>query len=280
MDIRIVTDSTCDLPHKLLDRHNITVLPLYINFENQGYLDGVEMSREEFYSRLPEEEVSPTTATPGINAILKTYQQLADEGADHIISIHIGQALSATVDVVRQAAEQAPIPVEVIDSGQLSMGVGFLALHAAEAAAEGKGPEEILRELDDLASRTHVFAALDTLDYLRRSGRMNTIVAGIGSLLHVKPILIMHQGKPTSELVRTQQRALDKVVSKLKKLRPIQRLALVHSNAPQAAEELWEQAKDLIPEITSPESVSVTPVLGSHIGPGAVGFALVRKKGT
>lgn len=280
MKIRIVTDSTCDLPQDLIEKHQITVLPLYINFKDQGYLDGVELSREEFYRRLPEAEISPTTATPGITSILEAYELLEEEGAEQIISIHIGKALSATVDVVRQAAERSSIAVEVLDSGQLSMGVGFLVLYAAEAAERGENLDRIMDGLRDLAGRTHVFAALDTLDYLRRSGRMNSIVAGIGTLLHVKPILQMHEGNPTSELVRTHNRALDKLLTKLKELQPIQQLALVHSNAPQAAEELWQQAKTILPEIKFPTSVNITPVLGAHIGPGAVGFALVQEKRT
>lgn len=276
MKIRIVTDSTCDLPQELIEQHQITVLPLYVNFKDQGYLDGIELSREEFYRRLPEAEISPTTATPGITSILEAYGQLEEEGAEQILSIHISQALSATVNVVRQAADQSPIPVEVLDSEQLSMGVGFLVLYAAKAVERGEKLDQIMSGLKDLSGRTHVFAALSTLEYLRRSGRMNSIVAGIGSLLHVKPILKMHKGNPTSELVRTHQRAVEKLLTKLQELQPIQQLALVHSNAPQAAEELWQQASKLLPEIKLPISVNITPVLGAHIGPGAVGFALVQ----
>ena len=279
MSIRIVTDSTCDLPADLIQRHRITVIPLYINIGDQGYLDGVEISREEFYRRLPEIEETPTTATPGIDTILDQYRALQGEGADQIISIHISRALSATVDVVRTAAKDAPLPVEVIDSGQLSMGVGFLVLHAARAAEAGKSVPQITRELQELGDRAHVFAALDTLDYLRRSGRMNSIVAGIGSLLHVKPILKMHLGSPTSELVRTRQRAVEKLLEKIRDLKPIQEIALVHSNALEEAEALWDLAKTHLPDWEEPPfAVNVTPVLGAHIGPGAIGFALIRAR--
>jgi DegV family protein with EDD domain len=279
MNIRIVTDSTCDLPQEIIKRYRITVIPLYIHFGDQGYLDGEEISREEFYRRLPEAEQTPTTATPGIDTILEVYRGLQQQGADQIISIHIAQALSATVDVVRTAARDAPLPVEVIDSGQLSMGVGFLVMHAARAAEAGRSASQIVQELEELGERAHVFAALDTLDYLRRSGRMNSLVAGIGSLLHVKPILKMHRGDPTSELVRTRQRAVEKLLEKLKELKPIQEIALVHSNALEEAEELWEQAKQYLPDWEEPPfAVTVTPVLGAHIGPGAIGFALIRSK--
>ena len=277
MTIRIVTDSTCDLPQNYLDERGISLIPLYINFKDRGYLDGVELSRQEFYEMLPEEEIPPTTATPSIEAVTELYQQLADQGADEIISIHISEALSATVDVVRQAAEQAAIPVTVLDSGQLSMGLGFQVLHAAKCAARGFSAEEIVAELEKREKHIYVYAALDTLDYLRRSGRMSNVIAGIGSLLKVKPILKMNLGSPASELVRTHSKAIQKLVDTVKELQPIEEIALVHTNAPQAARELWEKIKTLLPEQPFPISVNVTPVLGAHLGPGAVGFALREK---
>ncbi len=277
MTIRIVTDSTCDLPQEYLDENNISLIPLFINFKDRGYLDGVELSREEFYEKLPEEDIPPTTATPSIEAVVDLYQQLAEAGADQIISIHISEALSATVDVVRQAAERVSIPVTVLDSGQLSMGLGFQVLHAAKSAQRGLSVEKIVDELERRGKHIYVYAALDTLEYLRRSGRMSNIIAGIGSLLRVKPILKMNLGNPASELVRTHSKAIQSLVDTIKELQPIEEIALVHTNAPQAARELWERIKSLVPEQPFPISVNVTPVLGAHLGPGAVGFALKGK---
>jgi DegV family protein with EDD domain len=277
MTIKIVTDSTSDLPLEYLEKFDISLIPLYINFKDRGYIDGVEITRQEFYEMLPDQEIPPTTATPSIEAVLDLYQKLADQGADQIISLHISEALSATVDVARKAAERAPIPVTVIDSGQLSMGLGFQVLYAARAAQKGESLESILSELKNREKHLYVFAALDTLDYLRRSGRMSRIVAGIGSILHVKPILKMNLGKPASELVRTQTKAIQKLIDTIKHLGPIEEFALVHTNAPQAAQELWEKVKSFIPDQNFPISVNVTPVLGSHLGPGAVGFAFKGK---
>jgi DegV family protein with EDD domain len=175
--------------------------------------------------------------------------------------------------VVQKAAENAPIPVRVLDSGQLSLGVGFQALRAAEMAAEGKDMARIVEVLKEESKRTYVFAALDTLKYLRKSGRMNPFIAGIGSLLDVKPILRMNQGKPSSELVRTRKKSLQRVVDHVRELAPIQEIALVHCNAPREAEALWEELKTFVSDQHHPLSVIVTPVIGSHIGPGAVGFA-------
>jgi DegV family protein with EDD domain len=275
MTIRIVTDSTCDLPQASLDRYGIVVVPLYINFGAQGYQDGVEISREEFYQRLPQSDPLPTTATPGPDAFHQVYEALAAEGATEILSIHISINLSATVDSARVAAgETTSVPVTVFDSRQLSLGTGFLVERAAQAAQQGRSLNEIIALLEDQIARTHVFAALDTLEYLRRSGRMNGIVAGLGNLLQLKPILTMYEGQPGAERIRTRSRALGRVVHLLKEVGPLEKVALVHAHAPEQSELLRELAQPLLPAGELP-SVEITPVIGTHIGPGAVGFACV-----
>ena len=279
MSIRIVTDSTCDLPQEIVDTYGITVVPLYINFGDQGYLDGVEISRQEFYQRLPDSDPLPTTATPGVDAFRQTYERLADEGASEILSIHISISLSATVDVARTAAKQTQkVPVTVFDSQQLSLGTGFLVLSAAKAAAQGVPVEQIIAMLEEQTSRTYVIATLDTLEFLKRSGRMNAVVASLGSMLQIKPLLIMHAGEPTGERVRTRERAMKRVIQFVSELGPLEQLALVHTNASQEAQDLYHKAKHLFPNQEEPLSVDVTPVLGTNIGPGVVGFACITAK--
>jgi DegV family protein with EDD domain len=166
--------------------------------------------------------------------------------------------------------------VTVFDSRQLSLGTGFLVQTAAKAAAEGRSMDEILALLDEQISRTHVFAALDTLEYLRRSGRMSWAVAGLGSLLQVKPLLKMYDGDPTSERVRTTNGATERLIELLSELAPFERVALIHTHATDRAEALRERVLQLLPAGDIP-SVDITPVIGAHIGPGAVGFACVRE---
>jgi DegV family protein with EDD domain len=277
--IRIVTDSTCDLPPDLIQAYGITVVPLYLNFGTQGFLDGVEMTREEFYRRLPESEPLPTTAAPGTEMFRKVYDSLAAEGAQEVLSIHIARSLSATVDVVRLAAQGTrSVKVTVLDSGQLSLGMGFQVVTAAKAAAAGATMAEILAAVDDQAKRTHVFAALDTLEFLRRSGRMNGIVAGLGGLLQIKPLLKMYAGTATSERVRTTNGATSRLLSLLEERAPFEQVALVHTHAADKALTVAEQAASLLPpgELLSTD---ITPVIGAHIGPGAVGFACVTEAG-
>jgi len=275
VSIRIVTDSTCDLPPAVVAQYDITVVPMYINVGDRGYLDGVELSRNEFYERLPGYTTSPTTAAPSPEIFCQAYAKLADQGATEVLSIHISISLSATVNTARMCAqEKQSIPVTVFDSQQLSLGTGFLVVRAAQAAAEGRSMQEIIDLLEEQTSRTHVFAALDTLEYLRRSGRMNGAVASLGNLLQVKPILKMHNGNPTVERVRTNSGATKRLVDLLGELAPLEQVAIVHTHAPDKAEHLRHQVEHLLPE-GEILSVDITPVIGANIGPGAAGFACV-----
>ncbi|MEJ2759173.1 MAG: DegV family protein, partial [Anaerolineales bacterium] len=278
MNLQIVTDSTCDLPPVLIQQHNITVVPLYINVGDKSYLDQVEITRQAFYQQLPDFRPHPTTSTPGIATFNQVYEQLAAEGADQILSIHMSEALSATVDAARKGAEQTTsVPVTVIDSQQLSLGTGFAVLTAAEAAQAGKSLDEILALLEDQIARTYVAAGLDTLEFLRRSGRLNRVATGLGSLLRLKPVLTMHRGQPDSHNVRTASRARQWIVDMLKEHQPLERVALVHTNAPETAEILREMAAPYLPE-GDLLSMDITPVIGAHIGPGAAGFAYITAK--
>ncbi len=277
MTIKIVTDSTCDLPATVVQTLGISVIPMYINIGDQGFLDGVEISRNEFYSNLAAYHHHPTTGTPGPQAFTKAFDELADLGATEILSIHISENLSATINVARSAAEDYQrVPVTVIDSGQLSIGTGFQVELAAKLAQEGKSKDEILKEVSDLRARTFVTAGLNTLEFLRRSGRMNRFMTGIGSLLHIKPILTMFDGQPGSDRVRTNLRAEKRLISLLEERIPIERFALLHTNAYQKAEEFKDKIRHFLPpgEIFS---MDITPVIGAHLGPGAVGYAIVSK---
>jgi DegV family protein with EDD domain len=280
MSVKIVTDSTCDLPDSVLAKYDITVIPMYINVESHGYLDGVELSRQEFYSRLPDWNPPPTTAAPGTERFRQAYEELADAGATQVLSIHISTSLSAVMNVAKVAAQETrAVPVKVFDSRQLSLGTGFLVRSAAKAAAEGYSMADILALMEDQISRTHVFAALDTLEYLRRSGRMNWAAASLGNLLRIKPILTMYEGNPGAERVRTEARAREWLVERLGELLPLEEVALVHTHAHEKAEALRNLAQNLLPEGEIP-SVDITPVIGAHIGPGAAGFALISQQKT
>ncbi len=275
MPVRIVTDSTCDLPAETIARYGIRVVPLFINVGEQGFLDGIDITREEFYKRLPTFPVHPTTAVPSPLKFRALYDSLVDEGATHVLSIHISVSLSAVVNVARVAAQETTtVPVTVFDSQQLSLGTGFLVETAAKMAAAGCPITEILAALNDQIKRSHVFAALDTLEFLKRSGRMNKYMAGIGALLQLKPILTMHNGKPATEQVRTRARATQRLLEMLEELGPLKRLAIVHTHAPERVAELRSLSAHLFPA-DDILAADITPVVGSHLGPGAFGFVVL-----
>src|SRR5574338_531924 len=173
MTVRILTDSTCDLPADIVAGLGITVIPLYIHVGNAHYADGVDITREQFYQNLRHFEQHPTTAVPSPAKFHALYEAMAEEGATEILSVHISETLSGTVNVARvTAAQPTSVPVTVVDSRNLSMGTGFLVQTAAELARMGRTVAEILPVLESQIRRTHVWAALDTLEFLRRSGRM------------------------------------------------------------------------------------------------------------
>ncbi len=272
MPIRIVTDSTCDLPETLTTEYGITVVPLYINLGRHSYLDGLELSRQTFYEQLAAYNPPPTTASPGAGLFSRVYQTLVEEGAAEILSIHVAGALSATANNARLgAAEVKSVGVTIFDSRQASLGTGFLVLTAARAVAEGCPMTEILARLDSQVKRTYLFAALDTLEFLKRSGRINWATAGFGSLLQIKPLVKLHNGQATVERVRTRRRATERLVDLLSDIAPVEQLALLHSNAPEEAKALRRRIQHLLPE-GEVLCVEVTPILGTHVGPGAVGL--------
>jgi len=278
MNIRIVTDSTCDLPEETVNRHGITVVPLYINQGSHTYLDGVDLTRDEFYAQLPAYDPAPQTATPSPEVFIQAYERLAEKGAQAILSIHISEKLSATVNSARTAAEQfKKIPVTVLDSSQLSLGLGFIVEKAAQMAELGHKVDEILAHLQELMKRTYVFASLKTLEYLRRSGRMHFALARLGEILQIKPLLHMNQGKPTAHRARTQTRATERLFEWLKEYAPYERLAIVHAGIQAEAEALRERVKEFLPDGDIPV-MQITPVLGAHLGIGALGFACISVK--
>jgi len=251
------------------------VIPILIHVGSQEYRDGIDLSRAQFYDRLPGLKPPPTTAAPGIQVFRQAYERLAAEGATEVLSIHISQKLSATTDVARQAAmETTTIPVTVFDSRQLSLGTGFQVHSAAQAVKQGRSMAATLGQLEAQVARTYVFAALDTLEYMRRGGRMNSAMAALGSLLQIKPVLKMHNGDPTAERVRTRAGAMRRLKELLAAHTPLEQVALLHSGAEARARELLEEVRGLLPpgQIWMHE---INPVLGAHIGPGVIGFACI-----
>lgn len=275
MSIRIVTDSTCDLPPEIIAQYRITVVPLYVNIAGQSFLDGVDLSRPDFYRQLSTLTPPPTTAAPGPDSFRQIYEQLGTEGATEILSIHLTETLSATFNNARLGAEATTtIPVTTLDSRQISMGLGFAVLAAAQAAVEGRTLAEIMTCVTQQIPQTHMFAVLDTLEFLKRSGRVSLTAAGLGSLLRIKPLFQMVNGHISTEKIRTTKRATQRLVETLNTLTPIDQIAFLHCQAPEQIEALRQQVAHLLP-VGEVHIVEVSPIIGTHIGPGAIGVACV-----
>jgi DegV family protein with EDD domain len=196
MTIRVVTDSTSDIPEDIVAEYAITVIPAYVNIGDESYLDGIDLSRETLYQQLPDLEDHPTTAVPAPGAFTDVYNRLADEGATEVLSIHIASSLSGMLNAAKIGADIADdIQVTLFDSEQLTMGLGLMAIAAARAVQAGWAMSEIVTMLEDRVSRTYIFGLLDTLEFLRRSGRVNWAAFGIGTLLRIKPIVKVHRGE-------------------------------------------------------------------------------------
>lgn len=275
MNISLVTDSAADLPVALAEQYQIHVVPNLVIIDGQTLVDGKDISREEFYTRLPQMKTPPTTGTASSGAYQALYQNLLDEGADQVISIHVAHQLSGIYNAAHIAAQEFPERVYVHDSQCLSMGLGFQVIAAAEAIARRASMSEILSMLAELRTRVHLVAMLDTLEYVRRSGRVSWARARIGGLLQVKPFVEVREGGKVFSLgeTRTRSKGIARLKELLLKLGDLERLAILHTNAEADALQFLAELKIHLP--TNPEIINVTSVIGTHVGPNGLGFAAV-----
>ncbi len=276
--IKIVTDSTCDLPIDVIQQYDITVIPCYVNMNGKSYLDGVELSRVSFFEQLPTADPLPTTSAPGIGSFINAFKDLANQGATGIISIHISKTLSNIVNVAKIASESFDmIPVKVLDSGQLSMGLGLLALTGAKKALSGSSLEEVVSFIEQKIPSTNSFAKLETLDYLKKGGRLSDLQHSLVSLLDMKPITKMNNGESGLELVRTRKKAHQRFLDIAKKLGPAEMVGIIHANAPELAEQVRHELKQIWPDV-EPMISFVTPAIGAHVGPGTVCISSIQSE--
>jgi DegV family protein with EDD domain len=278
MTIRIVTDSTCDLPVGVFKEFNIAVVPCFVNFEEKSYLDMVDLSRQEFYQKITKQDFFPKTAAPSVGLFTDMYNQLASEGADEIISIHYGGKLSNMSNVARLAADAfKTFHVTVVEVGQVALSLGFLVVTAARAVKAGKKIEEIKNLLKDKDQRTYLFAALDTLEFIKHGGRVPQMLVELAGLLQIKPVVLMRLGNVSLvDRIRTSSKQIEVLVKHALQLSPLEEIGIVHMNALEKAHDL---ADALMKSLNLKEKIWIeesTPVLGVHVGPGTLAVACVK----
>ena len=276
MTVRIVTDSSADLPADLVQQHGITVLPCYVLVDDQTFKDGVEIKPDDFYRRLQADGRFPTTAQPTVADFQEVYRGLAGQG-DQVLSIHVSGKLSGTLNSAEQAkASLDGEEIEIVDSQLASIPLGLAVLAAATTASEGGSLQEVAEKVRQGLSLHHGLFALDTLEYLHKGGRIGKARAFMGSVLHVKPILRLQDGEAHPvERPRNRERAMRRLVELASELAPVRRLAVIHSTDPDRMATLKQDLTGLLPADQIIEA-RFGSTLGTYIGPEALGVAVTQ----
>jgi DegV family protein with EDD domain len=277
MSIAIVTDSTSDIPSEEADRLGISIVPVVIVLHDQSYHDGVDISRSELYRRMSAGGDIPTTSSPSVGTFEQTYDSLLRRGVQCILSLHPAAALSGIYNTARIAAARFSGRVTVMESGQISLGTGFQVISAAEAALRGFTLDQLQLLVQNSRERVHLVAMIDSLNHLVHSGRVSGLVAGISNLLQIKILLTVIEGTVNRVAqVRTHARGLLALSEMAASWGPLERIAVVHSNARAVADtllqQLIEKRDSLRLKLDRPMMVEITPAIGVHTGPGAVGI--------
>ncbi len=278
MNTRIVTDSTAYLPGEVVERHGIEVVPLHVIVGGRDHVEGQDISAEQVAAALREYTIV-TTSRPTPQVFAETYQRLADEGATGIVSVHLSSQMSGTVEAARLAAAEAPIPVEVVDSETIGMAMGFAVVAGAERAAGGAGTPEVLDTVHSRLGPSGVLFYVDTLEHLRRGGRIGAASALLGSALAIKPILAVRGGRIVPvEKVRTSSRAVARieamVLEQVAKGGHVVDIAVHHLDAPARAEQIAGELHTRVPGSPTVLVVELGAVVGAHVGPGTVAIAV------
>jgi DegV family protein with EDD domain len=278
--IAIVTDTDCSLPVDVAARYGIRQVPISVHFGQETFKTGVDIDDAQLFERVDREGKLPTTSAPAPGDFITAFQAAFDDGAEAVVCFCVSGEVSATYNAALNARDMlAGKDITVVDSRSLSMGQGFIALAAAEAAQEGASRDDIVSHAMSLGERTYLYAALSTLKYLAMSGRVGHIAAGMAGLLNVKPILTIRDGKlDLLERVRSRKKSLARVIDLADEAlsgRPVERMAVIHVSAPDEARQFEEQLRG---SMTCPDEVltcELTPGLSVHSGAGLLGVVVV-----
>lgn len=279
--IAIVTDSTSDLSPEIRSRYNVTTVPLNVHFGDESFRDQIDLTTDQFMERLQTAKDLPKTSQPSSGLFEETFRNLA-KSHDGIVAVLISGKLSGTLQSATIAAESIgeEIPIEIVDSRNASLGLGFQVIRAAELAERGLNPTEIATELRAETSSYHLAFFVDTLEYLQRGGRIGMAAKLLGSILQLKPILLVEEGQIVPyERTRTRGKAIDGLEQFARGFPQINRLAVLYSSGDENVEHLAEKLGDIKTPVPLFRA-QFSPVIGTHVGPGAVGVCVYTGEGS
>ena len=278
MSVKVVTDSTSDMPRDLAAQYGITVIPQKVIFGTEELRDGVDIGGDEFYRRVSGSATLPTTSQASAGEFKELYESIA-EGADGIVSVHVSGALSGTVNSARSGGDQAEIscPVEVVDSTQAGMGTGLIAIAAARAANDGGDLQAVVSAAENAVSRCETYVLLDTLEYLQKGGRVGKARAMVATLLSIKPMIILREGV-VDELgkERTHKKGMRRLQRVTEDFAPLDELCVNYTTTPDEAQAFANQLQGLLPEGKEPLLAQIGPAVGTYTGPSAIGISLLK----
>ncbi len=279
MTVRIVTDSSCDLPTELVQELGITVVPLYVRFGEEVYREQVDISLDEFYKRLEQGPIHPVTIQPSPQDFVTAYQKVAPE-ADGIVSIHISSKLSGTFNSALQGKKllEKDFPIEVVDSQIITVGLALICIAAAKMAKAGESLASVVEEVKQMIPNIRLLALLDTLKYLQKGGRIGKAKALLGSILNVKPMITLKDGEvvPAGQ-TRSRSKGIERLFSFVESVSNIEDLVIAYNTTPDEAQALAER----LGSILTKEAVKVIRLgttLGVHMGPGGLAIGIREKK--
>ena len=278
MSIAVVTDSTSDLPPDIAELHGISVVPLNVHIEDETFLDGVTISADEMYRRLPDQKVIPTTSAPSVGTFAEMYEKLG-ETHDEIISVHLSSKLSLThgaaVNAVSELGSNGP-RIEVVDTEQASMALGYTAVQAAEAIAGGSSLDDAVALVKNASKRAVFIGMVDTLEYLVRGGRIGKAQGYVGSILRVRPILTLQDGiAHPFERARNRKKGIARLKSIVAEYAPLEKLSVLYTTDEVDAQNIANEIAEFAPD-GEPVVAQLGPVVGNYLGPGALGLGLIR----
>ena len=270
--VSVVTDSTADIPAAIANEMRISVVPAILTIDNETFRDSESFSRDDFYRRMPSMKSPATTAVPSIDEFKNAYETGLEMGADNVFAIHVSSKLSAMYDTATRAAEDFGDRVETFDSEQLSLGLGFQAMDAADCALRGNTLDEVRACALRARQNARVFAMINSLEYLRRSGRVSWLQAGVGDMLRIKVLIDIQGGLPIfAGRTRTRKKGVEKLIECGETWKRVARFAVLHSGVPDEATEIAHQLDHI--SSTPVLVVSATTIIGAHIGPRSLGLA-------